>query len=178
MIFSVSPINSVEHGIFTGIQGGMLNTLADKGETPDTGTFGVSFAYFGAYQKENQKHYSYFKSGLDYDAAFGPKTPLQGLGFFVDSGAVLFNIWRIGAGISFNYLTKKDISTSLMQDFIISPYIETALMWKLFKQSGFDFGFRLGIPVKVSGTLQKPYYQVNKLQQIDWKFTAGYFHFF
>lgn len=169
---------SYHHGIFTGIQGGMLNTVADEGKNPDTGTLGAHFAYLGAYQKEHQKNYSYFKGGLDYEASFGPKTPLQGFGLFVDSGAVLFDMWRLGAGVAFNYLTKKDVTAGLMQGFVVSPYLETAIMYKPFKQSGFDFGFRLGFPVKVTGSLQEPYYQVNKLNQIDWKLTAGYFHFF
>ena len=169
----------IHNGIFTGIQGGMLNTIADEGKNPDTGTFGAHLAYFGAYKKtEEAKNYSYFKGGLDYESSFGPMTALQGFGVFADTGAVLFDMWRIGAGVTFNYLTKKDLMVGLLSGFVISPYLETAIMWQAFERSGFDFGFRIGSPVKVTAQRIEPYLSANKMQQIDWKFTASYYHFF
>lgn len=177
------PINGpgfipVHNGIFTGMQGGMLNTLADDGKNPDTGTLGAHIAYLAAFKKPAQKHYSYFKGGIDYEAGFGPSTPLQGFGLFADTGAVLFDIWRIGAGMAFNYLTKKDLAAGLLTGWTVSPYFETAIMWKPFEKSGFDFGFRLGAPVKITGDINEPYHKVNKLNQLDWKFTFSYFYFF
>lgn len=166
------------NGIFAGLQGGMLNTLSDGGKNPDTGTFGAHIAYIAAFKKPARQHYSYFKAGLDYEAAFGPATPLQGFGLFADTGAVLFDIWRIGAGVAMNYLTKKDLTAGLLTGWTINPYLETAVMWQAFAHSGFDFGFRIGAPVKITGNISEPYYKVNKLNQTDWKFTFSYFHFF
>ena len=139
---------------------------------------GVQASYLASFKKPQQKHYSYFKAGLDYEIGFGAGSPLLGLGVFADTGAILFDMCRIGAGIAGNYLSKKDVAAGLVQGFILEPYIETAIMWKAFENSGFDFGFRLAAPVKLTAKIVEPYYAINSMNMLDWKFSLSYFHFF
>lgn len=172
------PIN-IHHGIMTGLMGGMTNTLKDNGQSPDAGTFGGYINYMVSFKKTPEsRFYSYLKLGVDYELGFVEKTPLQGLGISLDSGSILFNYWRIGAGVEFNYLTKKSIVEGIINGFILNPYLETSAMVPIWDNHGFDFGFRMGIPVRLAGQSIEPYYSIKTVDMIDWKVMISYFYFF
>lgn len=173
LVLSCGKLAAYHHGFITNISGGMTNTMGDMGQTTDSGNLSFSLGYLGAYQKENQKNYSYFKAGLDYEIGFVTDNSVHGLSLFFDSGAIIYDMWRIGAGLAMkNTGNGKDFA------FILTPYLETGLMIQPFKKAGFDINFKLGAPVKLAGKLTAPYYGINKMDMLDWGVGFGYFQFF
>lgn len=165
-------LSAQHHGVAINLGGGMVNTTNDQGMNPDNGVFSASAAYLLASQKDGKKFYSLTRFGLGYESSGS----FQGVSVFVDTGTILWDIWRIGVGMQVEMVTSPE--SLLKNGVIMMPYIETGLMWKVFAQSGFDFGFKLGSPIKLTSVLVEPFYHRNKMDTLSWQFSAGYFHFF